>query len=216
MNEQLDKLLGRELFERIPFNVAVIDKDFNVVAANKHFEDYFGDWKGRRCYEVYKGSFQPCSQCVAVNTFKDGKIRVIDGVGIDRHGINRHYVAHLAPLYNEGGEVQYVIEMTTDLTETRRWQREYDLLFDRVPCYITVIDSDFRIIRANEKFRQTFGTIFKRHSHLLTKPFKIEKIDAFELLGPFRGPASEGSPCRPRYIHSTPYGTSSIGMHSED
>lgn len=157
MNEPLDKLLGRELFEQIPFNVAVINKDFNIVAANSHFENYFGDWKARRCYEVYKGSFKPCSQCVAVKTFNDGKIRVTDGVGIDRHGINRHYVAHLAPLYNEDGEIQYVIEMTTDLTETRRWQREYDLLFDRVPCYITVIDSDFRIIRANEKFRKTFG-----------------------------------------------------------
>ncbi|MFC2150578.1 PAS domain-containing protein, partial [Calditrichota bacterium] len=158
MNDKLNTLLGRELFENIPFNVAVIDREFNIVAANRQFEEYFGDWKDRRCYEVYKGSYKPCIQCVAKDTFKDGKVRVTDGVGIDRHGIDRHYVAHIAPLMDADSEVQYVIEMTTDLTETRKWQREYDLLFDRVPCYITVINRDYKIIRANEKFRDTFGS----------------------------------------------------------
>ena len=36
-------------------------------------------------------------------------------------------------------------------------QREYNLLFERVPCYVTVIDRDFRVVRANELMRTTFG-----------------------------------------------------------
>ena len=63
------------------------------------------------------------------------------------------------------GRVQYVIEMTTDLTETRRWQREYDLFFERVPCYVSVIDRNFRIVRANEKFRQAFGEAEGRYCY---------------------------------------------------
>ena len=157
MNEQIEKIFERELFEQMPFNLAIIDRDFNIIKTNRNFENYFGEWKGRHCYEVYKGVYKPCSHCQALDTFKDGKVRVADGVGVDRHGITRHYVAHLAPLFDDDGKVKYVMEMTTDLTETRRWQREYDLLFDRVPCYITVIDKDFHIIRANEKFRYTFG-----------------------------------------------------------
>jgi len=166
---QVEKLLGRELLEQMPFNIAVIDRDFRVVAANKNFSEYFGDWNGRHCYEVYKGLYQPCPDCDAIATFKDGKVRVVDGSGIDRHGITRHYVAHLAPLMNEEGKVQYVIEMTTDLTETRRWQREYDLLFERVPCYITVIDKDYRIIRANEKFHHTFGEVRGKYCYEVYK-----------------------------------------------
>ena len=157
LKKQLNKLLGRELLEQIPFNIAVIDRDYKVVAANKNFGEYFGDWNGRRCYEVYKGLHEPCSDCEAMLTFEDGKVRVADGMGLDRHGVPRHYVAHLAPLKNEAGKVEYVIEMTTDLTERRHWQREYDLLFERVPCYLAVIDRDFRITRVNEKFRETFG-----------------------------------------------------------
>ena len=47
--------------------------------------------------------------------------------------------------------------MTTDLTETRSWQREYELLFDRMPCPAFVVDRSYRLTRANEKFREMFG-----------------------------------------------------------
>jgi signal transduction histidine kinase len=154
---ELDALLGRSLLEQVPFNVAVIDRGFHVVAANSNFEEYFGDWRTRRCFEVYKGLGQPCAHCHVQETFRDGIVRVSDETGVDRHGRACHYVVHLAPLRDEAGQVRYVIEMTTDLTATRRWQREYDLFFERVPCYVLVVDRQFRIVRANEKFRESFG-----------------------------------------------------------
>lgn len=149
--------LKRHLFEVIPFNAAVIDADFNLRIANDNFEEYFGKWRGRKCYEVYKGISEPCAHCQAIHTFRDGRVRVSDETGIDRHGRDCHYVVHHAPLYDNSGNVQYVIEMSTDVTETKRWQRQYNVLFDRVPCMITVIDRNYHITRANEKFRTTFG-----------------------------------------------------------
>jgi PAS domain S-box-containing protein len=157
LDKELENHLGRSLFELVPFNVSVIDRDFRVLAANSYFEDYFGEWRGRRCYEVCKGAAERCSNCQALATFADGRVRVSDESGVDRHGRTCHYVVHLAPVKDAAGRVQYVIEMTTDLTETRRWQREYDLFFERVPCYVSVIDRNLRIVRANEKFRQAFG-----------------------------------------------------------
>lgn len=166
---ELETLLGRGLIELVPFNVAVIDRDFRVVAANGNFEEYFGEWRGRRCHEVYKGSAQRCARCQAEATFADGRVRVSDETGVDRHGRSCHYVVHLAPLKNAEGRVEHVIEMTTDLTETRRWQREYDLFFERVPCYVSVIDRNFRVIRANEKFREAFGEPEGRHCYEVCK-----------------------------------------------
>jgi PAS domain S-box-containing protein len=154
---ELETLLGRGLFEHVPFNAAVIDRDFNIVAANKSFEEYFGDWRRKKCHEVYKGSAQRCASCQAQETFEDGRVRVSDETGVNRHGRACHYVVHLAPVKDGRQEVRYIIEMTTDLTETRRWQREYDLFLERVPCCVLVVDRQFRIIRDNEKFRQTFG-----------------------------------------------------------
>jgi signal transduction histidine kinase len=157
LDKELETLLGPSLFELVPFNVSVIDLQFRVVAANSNFEEYFGEWRGHRCFEVCKGATDRCSNCQALSTFDDGRVRVSDESGVDRHGRTCHYVVHLAPVKDADGRVLYVIEMTTDLTETRRWQREYDLFFERVPCYVSVIDHDFRVVRANEKFREAFG-----------------------------------------------------------
>jgi signal transduction histidine kinase len=157
LDKELENHLGRSLFELVPFNVSVINREFRVLAANSCFEEYFGEWRGRRCYEVCKGATERCSNCQALATFADGRVRVSDESGVDRRGRTCHYVVHLAPVKDAAGRVQYVIEMTTDLTETRHWQREYDLFFERVPCYVSVIDRNLRIVRANEKFRQAFG-----------------------------------------------------------
>jgi signal transduction histidine kinase len=157
LQDELHDLLGPGLLELMPFNVAIIDRDFRVVAANRNFEDYFGDWRGRHCHEVCKGSPDRCASCNAESTFADGRVRVSDEAGVDRHGRACLYVVHLAPLRDPDGNVNYVLEMTTDLTESRRWQREYDRLFERVPCYVSIIDRNFRVVRANEKFREAFG-----------------------------------------------------------
>lgn len=166
---ELDELLGQNLFEQVPFNIAIIDRDFNVVAANRSFREFFGEWRGRKCHQVFKGSPEQCTHCRARAVFEDGLVRVSDETGVDRHGRRCHYVVHLAPLRDASGQIRYVIEMTTDLTETRQWQRQYDLFFERVPCFVTVIDRDFRIVRANEKFRETFGEVEGRHCYELYK-----------------------------------------------
>ncbi len=160
----------REVLEQLPFNVAVIDRDFNVVDANQAFEEYYGPWQGKKCYQVYKKSDHPCEPCNTLRTFSDGETRVTDEVGIDLDGRRTHYVVHSAPLRRSNdGPIEYVLEMSSDVTETRQWQQEYQILFDRVPCYVTVIDENFHIIRANEAFRERFGDALGQHCYKVYK-----------------------------------------------
>jgi len=162
-----------ELLERIPFNVVIIDRDYNVIEANSNFAAYFGEWRGRKCYQVYKKRSEPCEKCQTFRTFEDGKTRVTDEVGVDQHGRAAHYVVHTAALRSRpNGPIECVLEMSSDVTETTRWQQEYQILFDRVPCYITVIDKDFRIIRANEAFRERFGDVRGEHCYEIYKKSK--------------------------------------------
>jgi len=159
-----------KLFQQVPFNVAVIDREFNIVQANNNFKDYFGYWRGKKCYAVYKKLNQPCNNCPAVEVFRKGQAVVADAVGIDKHGRKSHYVGHVLPVKNkENSEVDFVMEMTRAVTETDRWQQEYQILFDRVPCYITVIGEDYRIVRANEAFRENFGDVLGQHCYKVYK-----------------------------------------------
>jgi len=151
-------MIHAALFQQVPYNVAVIDHDYNIVEANDNFAEYFGDWRGKKCYAVYKKLNRPCDDCVSGKVFEDGKPRVADAVGIDQYGRQAHYVGHSVALRKyENGPIEYVLEMTRAVTETDRLQQQIQVLFDRVPCFIAVIDRDYHIVRANESFRDSFG-----------------------------------------------------------
>lgn len=146
------------LFRETPSNVAVIAPDFRIIEANAAFASTFGDWKGKRCHEVYKGFGKPCPECRAVKTFSDGKVRTFQEIGVDRAGQQIRYMAHIFPIVNEKtGEIPYIIEMSADTTFITELQDRYHILFDRTPCYISIIDRDFRVTQANRKFCDTFG-----------------------------------------------------------
>ena len=167
---RLTDMVHKALFEEVPFNVAVIDRDYNIVEANDRFTRSFGDWRGKKCYSVYKKLHRPCDECPSAQVFEDGKVVVADAVGVDRHGRQTHYVGHVAPLRRtKDGPVEYVLEMTRTVTGTKSWQQEYQVLFDRVPCFITVIDKDYRIVRTNEAFRESFGDVLNEYCYEVYK-----------------------------------------------
>jgi len=167
---RLTDVAFQTLYDAVPFNVAVIDREYNIVMANNSFTSRFGEWEGKKCYAVYKKLHRPCEECPSKTVFETGNVVVADGVGIDREGKTTHYVGHVAPIrLKDNGYIDYVIEMTRTVTGVASWQQEYQILFDRVPCYITVIDEDYRIVRANEAFRESFGDVLNRHCYEVYK-----------------------------------------------
>ncbi len=146
-----------DFFEMVPFSVALIDKNYEILEANQNFEDYFGEWEGKKCYEACKDSRFICDNCKLKNVFKSGEVTFSEETGRDKDGNPVYYNVHFVPIKNEDDEVTHVVEMSMNMTESSKWQREYSILFERVPCYITIIDKNFKILRANQKYRDTFG-----------------------------------------------------------
>ncbi len=157
MPPEVQRWIGWQLFEQVPANIIVIDRDYEVIAANSRFVDTFGDAVGKPCFQAYKRRDSACENCMAVATFRDGKAHTTDETGIDKDGRPAHYVVHLAPVFNVIGEVAYIIEMSYDVTEATHLRGRFDLLFERVPCYVAVIDRDLQILRFNQLARRTFG-----------------------------------------------------------
>jgi PAS domain S-box-containing protein len=149
--------LRTALFEEIPCGIVVIDHSFTVVDHNRAFANIFGEAKGKPCYVATRGRTTPCTSCPAQETFADGQVRVLEQSGTDHQGHAAHYLVQLTPLGTGSGEVDFVAAIITDLTATKRLQREYQTLFEKVPCYVTVINRDYRVVKANEMFRSVFG-----------------------------------------------------------
>jgi PAS domain S-box-containing protein len=112
----------RLLFEEVPCYISVQDRDLRIVQANRPFKEAFGDYAGAYCYEVYKHRGEPCLVCPVAMTFHDGQSHQSEEVVTSRSGEQIHTLVSTAPIRNRAGEIEHVIEMSTNITEIRKLQ----------------------------------------------------------------------------------------------
>jgi PAS domain S-box-containing protein len=153
----LEKWISLQLIESIPLGIAVIDPEYNLVYANKAFEQLFGPWKSQKCYNAYKNKDRMCAYCESTMTFKDGLSRVNEEEGYDINGRYISYLQHITPFVDEDGNFPYIIHIFTNITEATQIRDEHQVLFDQVPCNILLIDRDFHIVKANKRVRDAIG-----------------------------------------------------------
>lgn len=157
------------LLRQLPLSVAVMDRTFTVVDANEAFRRTYGEWQGQKCYWLRKHRQTRCPHCAAVKTFQDGRARTRQQEVAGPDGSSRHYLVQVTPLQNPRGRISHVVETSWDISDRVQLEKKYRLLFDHVPCYVTVIDRDFRVLEANRLFRNTFSRKGARHCYELYK-----------------------------------------------
>jgi PAS domain S-box-containing protein len=154
-------------FDSIPCFLTVQDKNLKIIDANNLFIKNFGNFEGRYCYQIYKHRPEKCEDCPVERTFRDGarhrseeKVKTLDGREVS-------VIVYTTPIRNGNGDIEAVMEMSTDVTEIKDLQRQfrdsqekYRLLFEEVPCFISMQDRDLRIIEANRQHREAFGTFY--------------------------------------------------------
>ncbi|MFC1628464.1 PAS domain-containing protein, partial [Gemmatimonadota bacterium] len=165
-----------QYFAEMPGYVTVQDRDFRIIDANKRFREDFGDYEGRRCYQVYKRSPDRCEVCPVARTFRDGQRHESQERVLILNGSEVRTIAYTKPIYDDDGTITAVMEVSTDITHIQnlhellsRSQQRYRLLFDEVPCYISIQDEELNIIEANRAFQETFGSSLGRKCYEVYK-----------------------------------------------
>jgi len=155
----------QQYFEAMPCYLTVQDRDLKIVAANHGFREDFGEFAGRYCYQVYKHRSEKCEVCPVERTFRDGQSHSSEEQMKSLAGKAVSVIVYTMPIRNAAGEITAVMEMSTDITELKVLQRQlresqgrYRLLFEEVPCYISIQDQDLKIVEANRAFRDDFGS----------------------------------------------------------
>jgi PAS domain S-box-containing protein len=151
-------------FEWMPAYLTILDRDLRIVEANRRFRRDFGDVEGRHCYQINQHRPERCEHCPVDLTFRDGKRHGNEEKFINALGSEVSLVVYTTPIKNEAGEITHVMKMATDVTEIKFLQNQlrdsrerYRQLFEEVPCYISIQDSDLRIVDANRRLREDFG-----------------------------------------------------------
>ena len=151
-------------FDAMPCYLTVQDRDLRLIDANRRFREDFGDIEGRFCYQVYKRRSEKCEVCPVEQFFRDGQCQRSEEQVTSLDGKEVSVLVEATPIRDPEGNITAVMEMSTDITQLkrlqkqlRRSQRRHHLLFDEVPCYITIQDPDLKIIEANRAFEEDFG-----------------------------------------------------------
>jgi len=112
----------QQLFDEAPCFITVQDRHLRIQAANRRFRQEFGNRIGGLCYEAYCGTGRPCFGCPTLKTFEDGQPHQTELVVRGKDGDPVNVVVWTAPIKNEAGEIEGVMEMATDITELSRMQ----------------------------------------------------------------------------------------------
>ncbi len=170
------ELACSSLFDEVPCYISIQDRDFQVLQANRRIIEDFGDPLSKKCYAVYKGRSERCLQCPVAETFADGKDHTSGEVLFDRRGLPHHVIVQTRPLEGRNDGIVAVMELFTDITVQKELEHRlldsmnrFHNLFDVTPCFISVQDRDFRIIEANQYFKESFGRGLDRHCYEVYK-----------------------------------------------
>ncbi len=154
----------QEFFRSAPCFMTVQDRSGRILAANENFASVFGESVGSFCFQVYKKLDRPCSDCPMRATFEDGLPHSGSQVVTLPDGRPMPILVYTSPVFAGDGKVQAVVEVSADITpvkkleeKLRRSRERFKLLFEEVPCYISLQDRELRIVQCNRKFREDFG-----------------------------------------------------------
>ncbi|MCP4703659.1 MAG: PAS domain-containing protein [candidate division Zixibacteria bacterium] len=112
----------QQLFEESPCFISIQDESLNIIDANRLNRETFGVGFGEKCYKLYKHRNKECEPCTVRQTFQDGEARNHEEVVTSMSGEPINVLVHTAPLRNADGEIEKVIEMSTDITQLRKLQ----------------------------------------------------------------------------------------------
>jgi PAS domain S-box-containing protein len=112
----------QQLFDEAPCYITVQNRDLTMQAANHRFREDFDMSVGAFCHQVYKHRDNACPDCPVAKTFADGQSHQCEMEVTSKRGETYRVLIQTAPIRNLAGEIIQVMEMSTNITRTRRLQ----------------------------------------------------------------------------------------------
>ena len=149
-------------FDAIKDIITIQDLDMRIVRANKAGREIAGDRSpfGEHCYALFFGFNEPCMGCPVAETKKDGQphTRLMHYQGVDRQ-----YEVSSAPVFDDQGNIQHLVQVTRDVTDRIQAENEHTRLMaaiDQTSEAIVVTDIAPSIQYVNPAFEHSTGYSF--------------------------------------------------------
>ena len=101
--------------------IDIIDAEFNLHYVDPYWQETYGPYPGRKCYEYFMGRTDPCPGCGIPRAIATGEVQVTEEVLVREGG--REIEVHTIPFQTEDGKVM-VAEFNLDITARKRAEQE--------------------------------------------------------------------------------------------
>jgi len=118
----------RGIIDLLPCYLSIQDPSMNILFANENFRKDFGERVGSPCHLAYKGSDQICEACPVRESFNDKQIHVSEETVQLSDGEVAQLVVYSVPVLDMLGNVEAVMEMSTNINKVKKLQKELTFL----------------------------------------------------------------------------------------
>ncbi|MCP4631157.1 MAG: response regulator [bacterium] len=123
---------GLNYFNEMPCFVSIHNADLKVVAVNQLYRDRLGDKAGANSWDVYSADRGNRDKCPSAETFKNQKGQRTRATVTYTNGRQAPVIVHTAPIRNQAGEVELVVEIAADIAEVNRLKTQVRQLQDHL------------------------------------------------------------------------------------
>jgi signal transduction histidine kinase/FixJ family two-component response regulator len=110
----------QQLFDEAPCYITVQDPGLTIQAANRRFQEDFDLTIGNFCHKIYKNRDDACPDCPVAKTFAASQSHQCEMEVTSKRGETYRVLIQTAPIRDLSGNVTHVMEMSTNITRTRR------------------------------------------------------------------------------------------------
>ena len=127
-NSTLLDLGYRGIIDLLPCYLSIQNRSMNILFANENFRKDFGDSVGKPCHVVYKGSDEICNCCPVRESFGDKQVHISEENVQLSDGEVAQLIVYSVPVLDMLGNVEAVMEMSTNITKVKKLQQELAFL----------------------------------------------------------------------------------------
>ena len=158
----------RAILDGISSNIALVDKKLKIIWANKTAAASVNrtpeEMIGHSCYSFWGDSVKPCPNCPTVKAFQTRK---------SEHAImetpdGRIWEERGEPIPDKSGNVDFVIEIAHDITESKRAKEalrenkaSVNAILEAFPGMLNAVDKDYNITNASKQLIEKAGYVSK-------------------------------------------------------
>jgi len=155
------------VMDSIQEGILILDTDLKIVKANqwiktKHYNDE--DVTGHYCFKIHKKRTIPCSKCTVIDTIKSKKPQKQVVRNPFNDGPNDFFEINTYPVFDENGEVEFVVEKYQDISELKqsinklmKSENNLKVILDNSPDLVMITDMNADVVFISENVEKITG-----------------------------------------------------------